>query len=177
MKISGRIRRPSFLSRIRGAISPKKPKQHSPPPASPAPPAHHGFEQVFRSWDVDGDGKISAPELRRGMSSFSGEKMLQGEAEAAIEASDSDGDGKLGYGDFLMLVEAEEGEEKERSLMDAFAAYEMEGKGGITAGSLRRTLRRLGEERSLEDCKLMMRGYDLNGDGVISFDEFKAMMR
>ncbi|KAK8945206.1 hypothetical protein KSP39_PZI008224 [Platanthera zijinensis] len=62
------------------------------------------------------------------MSNFIGEKMLQGEAEAAIEASDSDGADKLGYGDFLMRVEAEEGEEKERSLMDAFKAYEMEGK-------------------------------------------------
>ena len=55
--------------------------------------------------------------------------------------------------------------------------YEMEGSGCINPTSLKRMLNRLGESKSTEDCKAMIRMFDLNGDGVLSFDEFRIMMR
>ena len=42
--------------------------------------------------------------------------------------------------------------------------YEMEGKGCITAKSLRRALHRLGESKTIEECKKMIRRFDLNRD-------------
>ncbi|XP_020579448.1 probable calcium-binding protein CML31 [Phalaenopsis equestris] len=168
---------PSFIAKIRAALSPKKHKTLPPHPKSLCfSPARPQFEQVFRYLDKDGDGKISASELWRSMESSLGEQLLQAEAIELVASSDSDGDGKLGFADFLRLVQAEEEEDKGRSLRDAFAAYEREGKGFITARSLRRALRRLGEERTVEDCKCMIKSFDLDEDGRISFQEFEVMM-
>ncbi|CAN4119128.1 unnamed protein product [Withania somnifera] len=90
----------------------------------------------------------------------------------------SDSDGLLGMEDFTKLMEGmEEERNKESELIGAFAMYEMEGSGGyITPKSLKRMLSRLGESTSINKCKAMIRRFDLNGDGVLSFGEFKVMM-
>ncbi|PKU62901.1 putative calcium-binding protein CML19 [Dendrobium catenatum] len=133
------------------------------------------FERVFRYFDEDGDGKISALELCNCLRSM-GEELSAEDAEAFLESSDADGDGKLGYEGFLKLVEVEEDVERERTLREAFAAFEMAGMGCITERSLRSALQRLGKEKKLEECSDMIKKFDLNGDGVICFDEFKLMM-
>ncbi|XP_059314965.1 putative calcium-binding protein CML19 [Lycium ferocissimum] len=130
--------------------------------------------RVFRYFDEDGDGKVSPAELRRCMKAVGGELSVE-EAEMAVRLSDSDGDGLLGLEDFTKLMEEERNKESE--LIGAFEMYEMEGSGGyITPKSLKRMLSRLGESTSIDKCKDMIRRFDLNGDGVLSFDEFKVMM-
>jgi calcium-binding protein CML len=37
-------------------------------------------------------------------------------------------------------------------------------------------LNRLGSHQGIEDCRDMIQRFDLNGDGVVCFDEFKVMM-
>ena len=133
---------------------------------------------VFRYFDENGDGKISPGELRDCMRVSGGEELSLEAAEAVVQSADSDGDGLLGFDDFVNLIDAQEEEERVRSLKEAFEAYEAKKGGGcITAKSLRRALRqRLGEARSVEECREMIRRYDENGDGVISFEEFRKMM-
>ena len=67
-------------------------------------------------------------------------------------------------------------ERKIEELREAFMMYAMEGSECITPKSLKRMLSRLGESTRLEDCCVMIGEFDLNGDGVLSFDEFKLMM-
>ncbi|XP_060168852.1 putative calcium-binding protein CML19 [Lycium barbarum] len=130
--------------------------------------------RVFTYFDEDGDGKVSPAELRRCMKAVGGE-LTEKEAEMAVRLSDSDGDGLLGLEDFTKLMEEERNKESE--LKGAFAMYEeMEGSGYITPKSLKRMLSRLGESTSIDKCKAMIRRFDINGDGVLSFDEFKVMM-
>lgn len=135
------------------------------------------LEQIFRYFDENGDGKISPAELQKCMRA-SGEELSPAEALVAVESSDSDGDGLLGMEDFVRLVEAEGEEEKGRNLRDAFEMYAAEERDSscITPKSLRRMLKRLGESRSVGECARMIQQFDLNGDGVLSFDEFKIMM-
>ncbi|KAL8142742.1 hypothetical protein V2J09_015774 [Rumex salicifolius] len=125
------------------------------------------YRRVFRHLDVDGDGKISAWELRRCMAG----EMTEEEAEAAVRAAD--GDGKLGMEEFVRMMMAEE--EDEESLKAAFKMYE-EDEGRITSRSLKRMLSKLGEKKSVDECVAMISAFDLNGDGVLSFSEFKLMM-
>uniref|UniRef100_A0A453GQ06 EF-hand domain-containing protein n=2 Tax=Aegilops tauschii TaxID=37682 RepID=A0A453GQ06_AEGTS len=56
------------------------------------------------------------------------------------------------------------------------AMYEVKGEGCITPASLMRMLARLGSEQGIEECRAMIRRFDLNGDGAVCFDEFKVMM-
>ncbi|OIT33991.1 PREDICTED: putative calcium-binding protein CML19 [Nicotiana attenuata] len=134
------------------------------------------LERVFTYFDENGDGKVSPAELRRCVKAVGGELTVE-EAEMAVRLSDSDGDGLLGLEDFTKLMEGmEEERNKESELIGAFGMYEMEGSGYITPKSLKRMLSQLGESTSIDNCKTMIRRFDLNGDGVLSFDEFRVMM-
>ncbi|KAJ0964980.1 hypothetical protein J5N97_026118 [Dioscorea zingiberensis] len=180
------LNRPSFIRRVCCILSPKKTeklldeKHVAPPQLSVAAPVYTEarpgeFERVFNYFDEDGDGKISPAELRNCMRTV-GEELSTEDAEALVVSTDSDGDGLLGFEDFVKLVDVEGEEEKGRNLREAFKMYEMEGRGCITPKSLRRALHKLGETKTVEECAKMITSFDLNGDGVLSFEEFKIMM-
>ncbi|XP_068309454.1 putative calcium-binding protein CML19 [Pyrus communis] len=135
-----------------------------------------GYGRVFRYFDEDGDGKISPSELRRRLGLMGGE-LLQNEAEVAVEMLDSDGDGLLGLEDLVGLMEGGKEEEKVKGLREAFEVYDVERCGFITPSSLKRMLSKLGESKSIDECKVMIQRFDLNGDGLISFEEFRIMMQ
>ncbi|XP_078443991.1 putative calcium-binding protein CML31 [Wolffia australiana] len=135
------------------------------------------LERLFRRVDDNGDGKISPAEVRDCLRAV-GEEMTEEEAAAMVELADTDGDGFLSLEDFERLLgEEKEEEEERRRLKEAFEMYVEAEAGCITPRSLRRTLSLLGEVKTIEDCRVMIRRFDLNGDGVLSFDEFDAMMR
>ena len=136
------------------------------------------FSRVFSALDRDGDGKLSAAELRLCMKAALGE-------DVSAEEADGDGDGLLSQEEFLALAlagtaaaeEEDEGEgERRRELREAFGMYAMEGEGCITPLSLKRMLSRLGSHQDIDECRAMICRFDLNGDGVLSFEEFKVIM-
>ena len=140
----------------------------------------NAYERIFKRLDEDGDGKLSPSALRRCMETI-GEELLIEEAQELVESMDSDGDGLLGLEEFVGWMEREiklrdHEERKMEELREAFRMYVMEGSEYITPKSLKRMLSRLGESTSLEDCCVMIGEFDVNGDGVLSFDEFKLMM-
>ncbi|KAM3398755.1 hypothetical protein P3S68_002271 [Capsicum galapagoense] len=104
--------------------------------------------------------------------------LMEKEAEVAVRLLNSDGDGLLGFEDFTKLMEGMEKERNKKSeLIGAFGMYVgMEGSGYITSKSLKRMLSRLGESTSIKNCKTMISRFDINGYGVLSFDEFKIMI-
>ena len=138
------------------------------------------IEKVFRYIDSDGDGKISPSELRRSVKAAGVQRLTAAEAEAAVESSDSDGDGLLSLAEFEQLMGGGNLSEAEKmaELREAFFMYrdDKDESGCITPKSLKKMLSRLGESKTTRDCEAMIRVYDLNGDGVLSFDEFAAMM-
>ncbi|KAF0889647.1 hypothetical protein E2562_030128 [Oryza meyeriana var. granulata] len=135
---------------------------------------------VFAAFDKDGDGKVSASELRGCMAAALSEDVSEEEAAAILATADSDGDGLLDHEEFARLQETEEDqEERIRCLREAFEMYAAEETTVITPASLRRMLRRLGSQHQqlgMEDCRAMICRFDLDGDGVLSFDEFRVMM-
>ncbi|GJN02884.1 hypothetical protein PR202_ga20275 [Eleusine coracana subsp. coracana] len=105
------------------------------------------------------------------------------EAAAIVAAADIDGDGLLDHDEFLRLArEAEQAPSEDcrwKCLRTAFALYaDVMMTGGGEGESLKRMLGQLGAppQLGLEECKAMICRFDLNGDGVLSFDEFRVMM-
>ncbi|XP_057440071.1 putative calcium-binding protein CML19 [Lotus japonicus] len=136
-----------------------------------------GFEHVLRYFDEDGDGKISPSELRQRLGEMGGE-LLPREADMVIEALDSDGDGLLGLEDFVTLMEAGGSEEQKlKDLREAFEMYDTDKSGFISPKNLKRMFKKMGESKSIDECKDMINHFDLNGDGVLSFEEFRIMMQ
>ena len=141
---------------------------------------------LFAAFDADADGRISASELRECMRATLGAEAAVSaeEAEALVANADADGDGLLDAAEFARLVarlQQDAGEEdRHRGLRQAFGMYsETENNaeaGCITPASLRRMLARLGAHQDVDECRAMICRFDLDGDGVLSFDEFKIMM-
>ncbi|XP_020578786.1 putative calcium-binding protein CML19 [Phalaenopsis equestris] len=139
------------------------------------------MKHLFSRFDTNGDGKISLSELQLLMKTI-GEELCCEEAKAFLQHAELDDDDLLDMEGFMRLVEMGTSEEEksydeEHVVMEAFKLYEMEGSGFITDRSLKRMLSRLGSSRPIEQCRSMIFSFDMNGDGVLCFDEFKAMMR
>nr|QHQ96733.1 calmodulin-like protein 41a [Vitis amurensis] len=132
------------------------------------------LKQVFRHFDSDGDGKISALELRAYFGSIQ-EYMSHEEAQAAINDLDTDGDNLLDFQDFVKLMQREDGNQED--LKRAFEMFELEkGSGCITPKGLQRMFNRLGDEKSYDECVAMIQVFDIDGNGVLDFQEFHQMM-
>lgn len=58
---------------------------------------------AFRVFDVNGNGQISAHELRHVATNL-GEKLTEEEANEMIRVADSDGDGLIDYKDFISMM-------------------------------------------------------------------------
>ncbi|XP_023228545.1 calmodulin-like [Centruroides sculpturatus] len=61
------------------------------------------LREAFRVFDKDGDGYISATELRHVMTNL-GEKLTDEEVEDMIKEADLDGDGVVNYDEFVLIL-------------------------------------------------------------------------
>ncbi|TKY55788.1 calcium-binding protein CML41 [Spatholobus suberectus] len=137
----------------------------------------NGLMEAFRHFDGDGDGKISAYELRSYLGSV-GEHMSHEEAEGVIHDLDTDGDNLLDFKDFTKMMKRDGNDDGEGDLRKAFEMFvwEKEGSGCITPKGLQRMLHRLGDDKSYDECVVMIDAFDIDHNGVLDFDEFYQMM-
>ncbi|XP_044954384.1 probable calcium-binding protein CML20 [Hordeum vulgare subsp. vulgare] len=151
----------------------RKSRAPSPVPQATAPPAAKDHDpelvRIFRRYDTDGDGRISAAEIREIWG------CTDAEAQEMVAEADSNGDGLISIEELGALLKDGGSED----LPTAFAVFDENGDGVITPKELRRAFRMPllgGEEHTIEECFRMVAAFDQDGDGVLSFDEFKAMM-
>ncbi|EOY01092.1 hypothetical protein QUC31_013946 [Theobroma cacao] len=134
------------------------------------------LEEVFKKFDVNGDGKISSSELGSIMGSL-GHKPSEDELQKMIKEFDADGDGSINFKEFVELnTKGVDSDEVLENLKDAFSVYDIDGNGSISAEELHEVLKSLGDECSIAECRKMISGVDSDGDGMIDFEEFKVMM-
>jgi calcium-binding protein CML len=61
-------------------------------------------EALFRMFDADGDGQITAAELAAALTEL-GEPVDEAEAAERIKAGDADGDGRISLSEFEAMLE------------------------------------------------------------------------
>ncbi|KAG4949839.1 hypothetical protein JHK84_043266 [Glycine max] len=86
---------------------------------------------------------------------------------------------ELNYNEGMDQYNMEAGgkEQKLNDLKVAFDMYDTESCGFINPKSLKQMLKKMGESKSTDECKSMIKKFDFKGDGVLSFKEFRIMMQ
>ncbi|XP_008787648.1 probable calcium-binding protein CML10 [Phoenix dactylifera] len=159
----------------RSKASPATASSPTSPTAGPAG-ATDELEWVFKKFDSNGDGRISSPELAAIFQSL-GHPASDEELERMMGEADTDGDGFISYDEFVDLnVRTVDDSTALEDLRHAFSVFDLDRNGAISADELASVLRSIGEGASVAQCKRMIDGVDRDGDGVISFEEFKLMM-
>ncbi|KDP30251.1 hypothetical protein JCGZ_17033 [Jatropha curcas] len=153
--------------------------------------AKEDLKSVFATFDKNGDGFITKQELRDSLKNIK-IFMTEKEIEEMVAKVDSNGDGFIDYEEFCFLCESivggegvtrsveDEGDNAvEIILKEAFDVFDRNKDGRISGEELGSVLCSLGlkEGTKVEDCKEMIRQVDMDGDGMVNFDEFKKMMR
>lgn len=143
---------------------------------------------MFGTFDKNNDGFITKKELMESLKNMS-MMITEREAEEMVKGVDENGDGLIDFEEFCVLGEKlvvgfEEKQrriedEDEDELREAFGVFDKDKDGVISVEELGLVLSCLGmnEGKKLENCKEMIKKVDLDGDGMVNFDEFKRMMR
>jgi len=117
--------------------------------------------------------KISPPELGEALIRLGHEKSTAiTDAEKMVRELDCDGDGLIDLDEFINVVDVVNDD-----LVNAFCVFDYDKNGFISSEELHKVLVSLGFSKcSLGDCHRMIKGVDKDGDGFVSFEEFKLMM-
>ncbi|XP_021752357.1 calmodulin-like protein 3 [Chenopodium quinoa] len=157
-------------------------QQQPPPPSTKAMDAVE-LMRVFQMFDHNGDGMITMGELRESLTNM-GIIIPDSDLTQLIGRIDVNGDGCVDGNEFqalyTLLMEREvDAQSDEEDMKEAFNVFDKNGDGFISVDELRSVLGSLGlnQGRNLEDCKLMIMKVDVDGDGMVSFKEFKKMMK
>ncbi|CAI9778640.1 unnamed protein product [Fraxinus pennsylvanica] len=139
------------------------------------------LQRVFHMFDRNGDGKITRKELSDSLEKL-GIHIPEKELIQMVEKIDVNGDGFVDMDEFGSLYQTimdEKDEDEEEDMKEAFNVFDQNGDGYITVEELRSVLASLGlkQGRTLEDCKMMIKKVDVDGDGRVNYREFRQMMK
>ena len=136
------------------------------------------FLAIFKSFDKNGDGKLSYAELKEGFKKYYGENVGDTELDFCFKGIDLDKDKYIQYEEFLLASNHMNSLMTHQNLKTAFDCFDIDCSGKITPEEIKQVLKiDMNDENSEKNLILsMIKEFDKNGDGMISFEEFKEMM-
>ncbi|KAL3637428.1 hypothetical protein CASFOL_018596 [Castilleja foliolosa] len=136
---------------------------------------NHVLKDVFATFDKNKDGYITKHELSESLQNI-GISAGDNDVTDMVEKVDSNGDGLIDFDEFCQLLNDED---EDGDLKEAFDVFDGNKDGMITVDELGLVLSSLGlsEGNKVEECKKMIRNVDMDGDGMVNFDEFKVMLK
>ena len=137
-----------------------------------------GLFQAFKDADSDGNGVLTADELRVVIHqhlSKPGVSAMDIDEQFAklIDALDIDGDGTIGYHEFIAATMETKHWATADRLESAFHALDTDGSEYLDPNEIKLALGGDDDDKTVED---IMRRFDKNNDGKIDIHEFKEMM-
>jgi calcium-dependent protein kinase len=134
------------------------------------------LQKAFSSLDKNGDGKLSREELVVGFTDIMGAAAAGEEVERIMNLVDTDQNGWIDYSEFVMATLDKKNLLSDERLEAAFRIFDKDNNGFIDASEIRAVL---GKGKKLDDAVWdeLISEVDINGDGEVSFKEFKKMMQ
>lgn len=135
------------------------------------------MERMFKSLDKDHSGTLSPEELTQGFALLLGQdpEDVRGEVTQMMQAIDTDQSGGIDYTEFVVATMSQKRMASKDRLLKAFQAFDLNQDGTISADELRNMLGG-GLNYPEATWTQLIQQADSNGDGVIDFEEFVAMM-
>ncbi|XP_073129345.1 calmodulin-like [Henckelia pumila] len=133
------------------------------------------FREAFCLIDKDSDGLITVGELASAIQSLNENPT----PEEIQEMMNADGDGDVttvSFDKFLSIMARKMKENVADELIEAFKVFDRDQDGFISAVELRNVMINLGEKLTDEEAEQMIREADVDGDGLVSYEEFVRMM-
>ncbi|XP_076900628.1 putative calcium-binding protein CML16 [Bidens hawaiensis] len=133
---------------------------------------------IFSRFDMNSDGSLTHLELAALLRSI-GLKPQGDQIHSLLASMDSNGNGSIEFQELLDVILPDLNEEvliNHDQLMEVFRSFDRDGNGYITAAELAGQMAKMGQPLSYKELTEMMHEADANGDGVISFNEFTAIL-
>jgi calmodulin len=136
------------------------------------------FRAAFNMFDIDGGGTIETHELKEVLTQL-GENPTDDDIQEMIELVDENKDGVVDFDEFITLMRlrmGDSGEDAEQNLKDVFDIFDADGSGFIDRKEMGSLMKKLAQSLSEEEITAIMEEVDIDGDGEVSFEEFKNLM-
>lgn len=128
------------------------------------------LQQTFLALDVNRDGTLTAVEIKQGIEK---QKLaLPVDLDSVLANLDTDGSGVIDYTEFIAATLSVKQYTQESVLWTAFRVFDRDNSGSITRDEMMDVLNDM-DEKTVDQ---MIKEVDVDKDGQISFDEWKAMM-
>lgn len=101
--------------------------------------------------------------------------LAEGEVDRIMAVADSDGSGEIDYSEWIIASVNKKKLLTQEKLELAFNLFDRDGSGSISADEVKSVLG-VGKNIDEKIWNEIVREVDANGDGEISFEEFKIMM-
>jgi calcium-dependent protein kinase len=134
------------------------------------------LHKAFSALDKNSDGKLSREELVEGYKQIMGDLAAEEEVDRIMKIADADGSGEIDYSEFVVATINKRKLLSDEKLVAAFALFDKDGSGSISANEIRDVLG-VGKNIDEKVWNEIITEVDGNGDGEISFEEFKTMMQ
>uniref|UniRef100_A0A8C5QDG5 EF-hand domain-containing protein n=1 Tax=Leptobrachium leishanense TaxID=445787 RepID=A0A8C5QDG5_9ANUR len=133
------------------------------------------FKEAFSQFDKDSDGAFTIDELGTVMRSL-GQNPTEAELQDMMKETDLDGSGIIDFPEFLtMMAKKMKDTDSEYQNREDFRNFDKDGDGYLSAAELHHVMTSLGEKQTDEEVDEMTRQADIDGDGLVNYDEFVQM--
>jgi len=133
------------------------------------------IKEMFDLFDADGGGSIDVGELTHALVNL-GISDTKDEIDRLVAQIDADGSGEIEYEEFVEVMHQLMSQRDSAAEMYKAFNYFSDGKERITQADLRKISIDIGDEQLEEFLREMLIVADGDGDGVVTFQDFRQMM-
>ncbi|KAI8368107.1 uncharacterized protein BYT42DRAFT_585302 [Radiomyces spectabilis] len=131
------------------------------------------FKEAFNIMDTNEDGIVDAKDLE-----VTFQRLGQPATAEQIEKMMNEAPGSINFTVFLTLMADKlTGTDPEQVIMNAFAAFDEDGKGSINADYLRECMTTMGDHFTDEEVDIMFKGSAVDENGNFNYRDFVRVLK
>ena len=132
------------------------------------------LQKAFKALDISKTGSLSREELLIGYRQLMGD-LAESEVDRIMEIADTDKSGSIDYSEWVVATINKNQLLSDEKLKQAFELFDIDGGGTISSSEIKEVLG-IGKAFDEKIWDEIIGEADIDGDGEISFKEFKFMM-